>query len=869
MRGRFHSSSILALVAAVGLSGPALAQSQQNQPTNLDEIIVTGVRGEAALADAAVAVSVLGREELDRVAPVSAADLLKVVPGVYVNSALGEIRNVVYSRGVSANSVEAASGYYYVSLQEDGLPVTNVTFTNFGPDYFLRPDITLGRVEALRGGTATVTGPNAPGGIFNYISRGAGGGEARELRLRTGLEGDGENPFYRADALIAGQIGDTDLSYSLGGFYRRSRGARDAGYDLNRGGQIKANLTWDYGSGTLEVFGKYLNDRNGFFEFLPARNFNDPQVVSELGAGASFLPPSASYSFTPYAGAAPREWDAERLAHSRASAFGVRLNHDFNNGWTLSNNFRVSRNEIEWNSGGVIFPISITDPVLNLFMGTTGPGLYTYRDRATGAILAQVDRVGATATVVTNNLPNQSILTNGVLSQASLYYEPTVDEVMNQFSVTRSFDRGSVTAGAFYARSDVHAVNQGAGIGASPIADRPQLFDITRTVGGVVQQVTNSAGLASVGNRLGATVNDTTQTQVSLFVGGDFDVTDRLTLDVGLRYEDIQVEGFNQISATNPANPVGGLDGNVNTLFDNTLQALSTPFAYDRSLDFVSYSAAASWEWNDEQTTYVRVSDGSKAPDLAFYAGLDTAAELTGSPSIAQEVFQIELGHRIETDRMTLVINPFYSELTNVGSVQLFTRADGTTYSNPPLFATQETLGIEIESRFQVTDRFSLQFQGTFQDPKSKDFALYVANAPGEADDTISRVPDGDADNSAKVTTNVVAVYDHDDVWNVSASWRYLGDRAANRFNTFDLPGFHQVDLSAAWNLNERVRLSANVNNVFNSEGVMSWGPAGGLLASLDRQAFTPAQRAANPNQFFNIITVQPRAFYVSVDLSF
>ena len=42
---------------------------------------------------------------------------------MFVNSALGEIRNIVFSRGVSARSLEAAGGYFYVSLQEDGLPV--------------------------------------------------------------------------------------------------------------------------------------------------------------------------------------------------------------------------------------------------------------------------------------------------------------------------------------------------------------------------------------------------------------------------------------------------------------------------------------------------------------------------------------------------------------------------------------------------------------------------------------------------------------------------------------------------------------------------------------------------------------------------
>jgi iron complex outermembrane recepter protein len=169
------SASISLSALAVAMAAPAIAQVPPTQVAGAqvrpdEEIIVTGVLTGAQVAPS-IAVSVINSEQLRLQAPVSTADILRNVPGVFVNSALGEVRNIVYSRGISANSAEAASGYYYVSLQEDGLPVTNVTASNYSPDFFLRQDITTARVEALRGGTAVVTGPNAPGGIFNYISR--------------------------------------------------------------------------------------------------------------------------------------------------------------------------------------------------------------------------------------------------------------------------------------------------------------------------------------------------------------------------------------------------------------------------------------------------------------------------------------------------------------------------------------------------------------------------------------------------------------------------------------------------------------------------------------------------------------------------
>ena len=118
--------------------------------------------------DASISISTIGAKQLERVAPTSSSDLLKNIPGVYVNQSRGEIWNSVYSRGLSAGSIDNLNGYRYVSLQEDGLPVTNVELS---PDLFLRADAMTNRVEAVRGGTASILGANAPGGIFNYVSK--------------------------------------------------------------------------------------------------------------------------------------------------------------------------------------------------------------------------------------------------------------------------------------------------------------------------------------------------------------------------------------------------------------------------------------------------------------------------------------------------------------------------------------------------------------------------------------------------------------------------------------------------------------------------------------------------------------------------
>jgi outer membrane receptor protein involved in Fe transport len=79
-------------------------------------------------------------------------------------------------------------------------------------------------LESVRGGSASITGANAPGGIFNYVSK-TGQASSNEITYKFGLEGDGRNPFHRLDANFGGKLGN-NWYYKYGGFYRNAEGAR-------------------------------------------------------------------------------------------------------------------------------------------------------------------------------------------------------------------------------------------------------------------------------------------------------------------------------------------------------------------------------------------------------------------------------------------------------------------------------------------------------------------------------------------------------------------------------------------------------------------------------------------------------------------
>lgn len=874
------SALALALLAPMGFAQATTDGAAQADDRRLDTVIVTGVFGEATLEDAPVAVTAISEDELLRSAPTSAADVLKNVPGVFVNSGFGEIRNIVYSRGVSAGSNEAASGYFYVLLQEDGLPTTTVTLTNFGPDYFSRPDLTLSRVEALRGGTATITGPNAPGGIFNYISKTGETVPGGEVAVRLGLEGDGENPYYRADAYYGGEIGSSgNLFYSVGGFYRQAEGARYPGYDLNEGGQIKGRLDWDYGDGDLTVSAKYLNDNNGFFEFLPAVNFDDPTFAPGITATTSVLPPAAPHSWTDAQGGTS-DWDGSQLVESEQIAFGLDWQHTFAGDWTVSNNFKIQESSTDWNTGAVVFALPITDPFVYILGNTFGfPGTFTFSDPETGSVVAEVVSVtGFDHTVTSSNLPNPGILENGVLTQVAFDPLYQVDEIMNQFQVSKSWDRHSVTAGIFYATADINQRFDGGGIGISGIEDRPTLYDITLQLppelGGLPLQVTSPEGFAAVGDALsGGNEFDGTQDQVSIFFGHSWDITDRLALDWGVRHEDIEYETTNIIGGPPPTFPDfsgGGTDGNPLTFYDNFVNVQGPPIEASRSYDYLSYSASLAYAVSDSLQTYARFSSGEKAPDFSVMTALDSVAEAENLFVEPQEIQQFEVGLKYNAGGLNLAVFPFWSNLDNVSQGQLFSDENGISYSPPPTAGQLTTLGVEVEADWQAFETVNFSGNLTLQQSDSEGFGFWVAGAPTRDDDTLVSIPDGDADNIPNIMGRGTALWTPIEAASAYVTWTYLGERPANRYNTFELPGFSIFDIGATYQVTEAFSLRGDVKNVLNEEeGVLSWAPSGGFLNSLDRQAFTPEALAADPDQIFSIVTAQPRAFFLTAAVTF
>ena len=251
---------LLTGVACFAFAPPAFAQNDHETPSAdaqkkkapVAEVFSTGVAKGRDRLDSATSTSALREADIAKMAPRSIGDLLRNIPGILSEAPNGESIANITIRGLPLSS----SGAKFVQLQEDGLPVMEFgDIVGASSDSFLRVDLNLAQVEAIRGGSASTFASNSPGGIINFISK-TGEVESGAVALTAGLDFD----QFRADFDYGGRL-TPSVRYHVGGFFRQGEGPRRIGFDGQRGGQIKANITKEFASGYVRLYGKVLDDR--------------------------------------------------------------------------------------------------------------------------------------------------------------------------------------------------------------------------------------------------------------------------------------------------------------------------------------------------------------------------------------------------------------------------------------------------------------------------------------------------------------------------------------------------------------------------------------------------------------------------------
>lgn len=838
----------------------------------IDEVVVTGVFDKRTRMESSVAITAINSKQIERLSLNSAADLLKNVPGVYVNTSLGEIRNTVYSRGVSVGSNDGASGYYYVSMQEDGLPVTNATYNNYGPDYFLRADATIGRLEAVRGGTASILGANAPGGIFNYIMKEGGDNVEGEVTAKYGLEANGHSNFFRVDFNVGGPLGK-GWNYNIGGFYRYDEGNHPNNtYPMNNGGQLKGNIVKKYKSGNLKFYAKYLNDHNGWFEFTPTSSFTDPKPAKGFTNYSTVLAPSTQQTFPVNQTSEALTYNNKNLIHSIDKTLGFNWTQHFGNDWTFNNAMRYSNKGAEWNTQAVVYPFDMNDFMSYAILGMLGqPGTYSFRGLTSGRELMSVSSFsGFDFHVTSSSVPGSAVMPNGFFFEPLAYMENNVKEFLDQFSFTKKFEKMSINVGGFIGKSklDRKMAFGGGGSMLGTIQDSPEIVGITVTdPSGVIKHLTNASGVMAITGATGLT--DATQSNLAFYFGHTWQISDALNIDWGVRWENMHATGDNSPAVTANYSD-GGLDKDPNTVYDNVYGATPETYHYDKTISTFSFSAGANYTFSDKFAIYARVSEGNKAPDMDLYFNATSDFLIETLEPIAQKVDQVELGAKMKGDKLSLFVTPFYSVLSNVPNVQNGTNLDQTQYSLPILYNKYTTIGVELEADYKLATHFNIHGVLTLQKGKANDFNAWLLNTPGPDDDSLATFSGNETDNLARSIINITPSYNTNKFY-AQLTWAFMGKRQANVANAFLLPSFSQFNFGTGYNFSKNLQLSFVINNLFDTYGVMSWSRPGTFIQALDRQGFTKEmyEEAVKNNTPYSTIGIPARSYFLSLNLKF
>jgi outer membrane receptor protein involved in Fe transport len=894
-------------------NGPSAAKPAASaDAVRLQEYVVTGVFTPTSVQQATASISTIASRELSEQVPVSAADLLLNVPGVFVNSSLGEIRGMVYSRGVSVNTSDGSNGYYYVSMQEDGLPITNVNLANFGPDYFLRPDATLLRVEAVRGGSASITATNSPGGAFNYISKTGTPQHGGEIRTRFGLEGR-SSPFYRGDLNLSGPVGRTSWLYNVGGFYRQSDGHRPpSGYPMNDGGSIRGSLFKDYGSGSIKIYGKYHDDRNHWFEYLLALNPENPKQAPGLTRFSNNLLPNASHAYPREAADQFDNWDNSKKAHSMQRYFGAEWKHEFRDGWSINNNVKISRNQIDRNTSANVTPLSLAWPGLFSTMGIqfsggtlngrVPAGTYQFRDRRSGDLVGEVTSNGNfTVNSTASSNPGQVVtfarVPNGNLEIAPGSFNAIytvlgsarndyMKEVMEQFSITKRTDKNTFTAGGYFGYADISVRVSSGGRAAMPLVEQPDPLAITwipATAGrapagtpaaaldavagwnGQPVQITNPNGYTALGVNYSS--NAATAKTLAAFFGHKWEITKRWSIDWGMRSENYAVKGVNRGGVQNPRGnwdpTYGGADGSPLTMYDNrfTVPNPANVWNYNKNVDSFSLSIGTNVVINERNSIYLRHTDGEKAPDFSFFQGYNSTFRINNLKGRPQTIEQWEIGYRYNHGRLTFTATPFWSRLGDITTNPQATEADGVTLYYPdPIYNVVTSYGVELEGTLRLTERLSARSAFAWQESEGTVWKQFFAGVNGRDDDRYRDFSGKRSDNNPDFILRTSVDYRTDRFF-ANLAWKHMGERAGNVHNVIILPRFNQFDLSLGYNVSRRFSINFNINNLTDSEGVMTWRGWG--VNPGDRQGFEVLP-STGANTLLQYIPIQPRAYFVS-----
>jgi len=855
-RPYLHSASIIAF-GFVGITA-ATAQSVPTQPTaadanavqptstapapavtgtedakgGLDEIVVTGSTSKRTLLNASVSVTTVNEQQLQLRAPRNTADVLDLIPGIFVEATAGPVSNNYSVRGLPGG------GQAFISLLEDGMPVL---YGGGGADEYFQTDITIDRVEAVEGGTSGILNPNAAGASINFISRKLNYDGLTSIgRFTAATYGE-----YRGDAYVSGPLAflGKDVAFSVGGFFDSTKGVRHSPFTY-QSYHVKAQLEkrFDDGGFVRATYRRW-NEHDPYYADQPY-SFNNGKIGGVPGLGTQFGnitgPGFASIQVPDQCASNEcfRTFSSASGIHGKGDVYRLDIEKPLNDQVSVFLHSRYLQSDWDFNgifpgsgsgnsgltSAAAYLTISDASPIrstldagLLLYPGTSSFGI---RSLTTGQVIA------GSNTAALNALNGNGLLQQTVLNHQFLRTRDFGNDFGVKFNMAGDSYTNSLTVGGMYYRVRQYNDQSGTTTLLNDVKDGSNIYDVVglNTAGGVTGTLTNN-GLLNYGD-WGNGIWSNTLDSTSIYFNDEFTFNEKLHIDFGLRYEHLINNIKNGNSFATPQPIPAGIQGvsqtNPNT-FDGT-------FTSTRATEHpLSYTVGANYTLTSALSGYAR-----------YAVGYQTNGGNNGNPT-PTKITLYEAGARYGGHGFLGVITLFRTEFRN----QQYDFIDTVNPAIRGSFkADSITNGIDIDATYrpQYTplEAFSINLKATFQDPKfsnvfigqtvngvtvnSAQATQYNGKVPGRTPQTLLAVqPTFDLPNGLGI---------------VYLRYKYVGKVFADAGNGLALPAYGTLALGGNVDISRNINLNVSVENVTNTLGLTEGNPRQGQTQSVTNGFF-------------------------------
>lgn len=846
----------------------------QDDFLGLDDVVITGTFNPQSKLESTVSITTLDQKTIEQQAPRSTGELIDAIPGFYVESGLGEGANNIFPRGLPIGT----GSFRYTALREDGLnnfEVSDKTF--FNADAFTKNDLTIEKVEGLRGGNSVIFSSNTPGGIVNFVSKTGG----------TSLKGDvkytyGTQQLYRVDFNLGGALSeDKKWRFNVGGFYRYDKGLRDFTGPANVGGQFKLNVTrfLDNDKGYIRFYGKVLDDNINIWTATPYQGYDKPRAIAGFNSltRANLIPSNAGEVSLPdpLNPTQFRRASVNNTAQFKYKNAGMELQYDLGEGWRLKNQLRyvvasgqVSLMQVVANPTGI-------QPYLNTMNNLLGVGNYTpiiryaypaatngnnYQPAAVTGDAIPLSAFSLSATPQAGLLNN-----NGLLSTIGMFVNNSQNtNLINNLQLTKTIGKHSINLGGYlsaYNSDEYWNFNSL----LMDMQSNPRLIDIQfRENNNPNNLYEISRGGVSSANFQYERSNSRNITYAG-FLGYELKATDKLNMSAGFRYEINQSTGTLQntgrrdgrsvgiVRAGSPMTTaiggVGGLDSNPFTLFDNNADIpLPSFLLYDNKYEVWGANIGANYKLNEDVALFLNVSRGTRySTTQNFIAnkdqGLLIGTALTGQSNPVdnnnflnpnfnpiplrnpiEQILQGEIGTRISKQNYGLTATFFGTQITDAPFTLQSAGVNGNIQLDVLLYDVR-TLGFELEAMYvpirnlKISGNLSLQRAIYTKYPI---ITITEANINDRINPTTATrqidVSNNFVERVPPIQMDLTADYTLKK-FNFYVNWRYIGTRWGNRRNTYQLPAFSEVGAGVSYKTG-KFTLGIQGINIFDAVGI-------------------------------------------------